>query len=130
MLTSFKRSTIDFFQSSFSGFLAAKPSRIADTSTPWAGAAATSGVAAGAAVAGETAEAAGVVADGAVAASIVVLGVVDAAAGAAPACSNIFAIRLVNIPISTKVRFAALLWMHPDFSRVPRRDPKSGVETN
>jgi hypothetical protein len=46
-----------------------------------------------------------------------VLGVVGVAAGAAPACPNIFAIRLVNIPISIKVRFAALLWMHPNFSR-------------
>ena len=97
MSTSFNRSTIDFLQSSFSGFLAAKASRIAGTSTVWAGAVSASGVAAGAAVAGETADAAGVVGEGAVADSIVVLGV-GVAAGAL-ACPNIFAIRLLNIPI-------------------------------
>jgi len=68
---------------------------------------------AGAAVAGETAEAAGVVAEGAVADSIVVLGVEGVVVGAALACPNIFAIRLVNIPISSKVRFRAPVWMHP-----------------
>jgi hypothetical protein len=58
---------------------------------------------AGAAVAGETADAAGVVGEGAVADSIVVLGDVGVAAGAL-ACPNIFAIRLLNIPISITVR--------------------------
>ena len=103
MSTSFNRSTIDFFQSSFSGFLAAKASRIAGTSTVWVGAVSASGVAAGAAVAGETADAAGVVGEGAVADSIVVLGDVGVAAGAL-ACPNIFAIRLLNIPIGILVR--------------------------
>src|SRR4051794_7767520 len=43
MPTSFIRSTIDFFQSSFSGLLAASPSRTAVTSTDGGGAAATPG---------------------------------------------------------------------------------------
>jgi hypothetical protein len=64
-------------------------------------------------VAGETADAAGVVAEGAVADSMVVLGVAAVAVGAALACPNIFAIRLVNIPISVKVRFRGSLRMYP-----------------
>jgi hypothetical protein len=103
ILTSFNRSTIDCFQSSFSGFLAAKASRIEGTSTVGVGAVTAAEVAAGAAVAGDTAEAAGVVAEGAVADSIVVAGGVGVGAGAL-ACPNIFAIRLVNIPISKTVR--------------------------
>lgn len=103
---------MDFFQSSFSEFFAAKPSRMAVTSTVCAGAAAGSGVAAGAAVAGETGEAAGVVAEGAVADSIVVLGGACVVEVAAPACPKIFDIRLLNIPIGAVVRWRATLWMH------------------
>ena len=112
MSSNFNRSTMDFFQSSFSEFFAAKPSRMAVTSTVCAGAAAGSGVAAGAAVAGETGEAAGVVAEGAVADSIVVLGGACVVEVAAPACPKILDIRLLNIPIGALVRWRATLWMH------------------
>jgi len=63
---------IDFFQSSFSEFLATMSSRIAVTSIVSTAAAAGE---AEAAVAGETADAAGLVAEGAVADSIVVFGI-------------------------------------------------------
>ena len=112
MSSNFKRSTMDFFQSSFSEFFAAKPSRMAVASTVCTGAAARSGVAAGAAVAGETGEAAGVVAEGAVADSIVVLGGACVVEVAAPACPKILDIRLLNIPIGALVRWRATLWMH------------------
>ena len=52
MPTSFIRSTIDFFQSSFSGLLAARPSRIAATSTAGAAAAVGAGGVAAAVTAG------------------------------------------------------------------------------
>jgi hypothetical protein len=95
------KSTIDFFQSSFSEFLATRSSRIAVTSTVSAGAAAGE---AEAAIAGETADAAGLVAEGAVADSIVVFG---AFGGVSPAGGagypNILDIRLFNIPIITRV---------------------------
>jgi hypothetical protein len=98
--TSFIRSTIDFLQSSFSGFFAAKSSSKAVTSTPCAGAAAAGGDAAEAAeVAGlADAETASVVAGEATA------GEVGAAPleGAVVACPNIFDMRLVNIPIRAK----------------------------
>jgi len=64
---------IDFFQSSFSEFLATMSSRIAVTSIVSTAAAAGE---AEPAVAGETADAAGLVAEGAVADSIVVFGIV------------------------------------------------------
>jgi hypothetical protein len=91
------RSTIDFLQSSFSGFFAAKSSRMAVTSTTGAGAAA------GAEAGSEVAGGAGV--EGVAAATVVIGGaVVEGAgvpplAGAAVACPNIFDMRLVNIPI-------------------------------
>jgi hypothetical protein len=116
--TSFNRSTIDFFQSSFSEFFAARPSRIAVTSTVSTGAAAASGVAAGAGVAGETADAAGVVPEGAVADSIVVPEDAGTAGAAAPACPNILDIRLLNIPIGMSVRFIPAGWMYPESSDI------------
>src|SRR4029077_4477325 len=118
MPTSFIRSTIDFFQSSFSELLAARPSRIAATST--AGAAAAVG-AGGVAAAGAEVDAEGVGA-----ADIVPLGATvevtglppDAGAGAA--WPNIFDIRLVNIPITRNSKAcqmklpALLLLLNPD----------------
>ena len=98
--TSFIRSTIDFLQSSFSGFFAAKSSRMAVTSTAW-----------GVAAVGEedVAEAAGVVGlAGASAGTLVVGEATTGEAGAAPlegaavACPNIFDMRLVNIPIGVE----------------------------
>ena len=103
---------MDFLQSSFSGFFAAKLSRKAVTSTACTGAAAGEE---------EVAEAAGVVADGDVAEAAGAFGVVGVTAataavgeatageagiaaleGAAVACPNIFDMRLVNIPIGVK----------------------------
>jgi hypothetical protein len=104
------RSTIDFFQSSFSELFAARPSRIAATSTGWAGAAGADGRAAGAGVAAGAAagaalpgvEATAGVADvgaGALAAGAVAAGVVAVGAVATGAWLNIFDIRLLSKPI-------------------------------
>ena len=103
---------MDFLQSSFSGFSAAKLSRMAVTSTACTGAAAGEEV---------VAEAAGGVADGDVAEAAGAFGVVGVTAataavgeatageagiaaleGAAVACPNIFDMRLVNIPIGVE----------------------------
>ena len=98
--TSFIRSTIDFLQSSFSGLFAAKSSRMAVTSTAWAGAAGREE---------DVAEAAGGV--GLVGAAVPTVLVGEATPGearaalvegAAVACPNIFDMRLVNIPITAK----------------------------
>ena|SRR5450631_3408519 len=124
MSSNLSRSTMDFFQSSFSEFFAAKPSRMAATSTVCTGVAAGSEVAAGAAVAGETGEAAGVVAEGAVADAIVVLGGACVVEVAAPACPNIFDIRLLNIPIGALVRSRAVLWMHLQRYLSVKRSPE------
>ena len=97
---------MDFLQSSFSGFFAAKLSRMAVTSTACAGAAA-----------GEedVAEAAGGV--GLVGAAVPAVLVGEATAGeagaalvvgAAVACPNIFDIRLINIPITTNIRLVRI----------------------
>jgi hypothetical protein len=123
---------MDFLQSSFSGFFAAKLSRMAVTSTACAGAAAGEeevaeavgivlvGVAAATAVLGgasaaelgaaagdeDVAEAAGAFGLVGVSAATVVVGEATAVAtpleGAAVACPNIFDMRLVNIPIGVK----------------------------
>ena len=94
------RSTIDFLQSSFSGLFAAKSSRMAVTSTAWAGAAPREE---------DVVEAAGGV--GLVGATVPTVLVGEATAGeagtalvegAAVACPNIFDMRLVNIPITAK----------------------------
>src|ERR1700757_438593 len=97
MSTSFIKSTIDFRQSSFSGFFAARSSRMAVTSTI--------GVDEGTE---ETADAAGVVGVGAVADSIVVPDGATDEADDAVAWPNIFAIRLVNIPIKTNLSSFAI----------------------
>jgi hypothetical protein len=86
---------MDFLQSSFSRFLAARSSRMAVTSTLFAG------VDIGTE---ETADAAGVLGVGAVADLIVVLGGATDEGDAAVACPKIFDIRLVNTPIKTKAR--------------------------
>ena len=118
MSRSFNRSTMDFFQSSFSEFFATRPSRMAVTSAVCTGTAAGSGVAAGAAVAAETGEAAGGVPEGAVADSIVVLEGAFVVEVAALACPNIFDIKLLNIPIGALVRRSATAWMHLEYLKV------------
>jgi len=124
------RSTIDFLQSSFSGFLAARSSRMTATSTIFAGAE-TAGAGAGetAAGAGETAAGAAAGAgagaageagvDGAVEATVV-FGGAAVAEDAAVACPNIFDMRLVNIPIRAKAtpsrkKLPAQRWRREEF---------------
>src|SRR4029077_18696597 len=88
MPTSFIRSTMERFQSSFSGFFAANPSRMAATSTVFGGAAGAVAVAADC-----TAGAPGVAAPGFAADGLPPTGV------AVAAWLKIFDIRLLNRPI-------------------------------
>ena len=100
MPTSFIRSTIDFLQSSFSGFFAAKSSKIAVTSTACGGAAAAEeGVAGAAGVVGLVGVAAATVGVGEATAEEAGAALLD---GAAVVCPNIFDMRFVNIPIAAK----------------------------
>ena len=100
MPTSFIRSTIDFLQSSFSGFFAAKSSKIAVTSTACGGAAGgEEGVAGAAGVVGLVGVAVARVGVGEATAEEVGVALLD---GAAVACPNIFDMRFVNIPITVK----------------------------
>src|SRR5262245_1094358 len=87
---------IDFLQSSFSGFFAAKSSRIAVTSTAWAGAAVGEEAAGGVGLVGATVPTVlvGEATAGEAGAALV--------EGAAVGCPNIFDMRLVNIPITAK----------------------------
>jgi len=91
---------MDFLQSSFSGFFAAKLSRMAVTST------ACTGAAAGEEEVAEAAGAFGVVGVTAATAAVgeATAGEAGIAAleGAAVACPNIFDMRLVNIPIGVE----------------------------
>src|SRR5262245_12171519 len=107
------RSTIDFFQSSFSEFLAANPSRIAATSTALAGAA---GAAVGGAAAGAAAGCAPAVGGAAGCAPAVdgaVAGTPEAApvtAAVVPEWLNIFDIRLLSKPM-TGPFYLLLVWL-------------------
>ena len=85
---------MDFLQSSFSGFFAARSSRMAVTSTVFAGSETGAGAAAEAGVVG---------ADGAAEAKAVFGGAAEVE-GAAGACPNIFDMRLVNIPIRAEIK--------------------------